>query len=85
MSDRAEHWGFRREQANEVPAGMELAFHWGRHSVGRMSDRMTAGKRMKQACDKRVGGGRGGHGSLLRMCHRGHLPCEDLQEVSKLR
>lgn len=31
VSDVAEHWGLRREQANKVPAGAELPFHWGRH------------------------------------------------------
>lgn len=31
MSDVAEHWGLRGEQANKVPAGVELTFHWGRH------------------------------------------------------
>lgn len=48
MLDVAEHRGFRREQANKVAAGMELTLLCGRHSVGRVSDRMTAGKRMGQ-------------------------------------
>lgn len=49
--------------------------------MGRIADRMTAGKKMKQGCDKTVGGSWGGHGSQRRICHWGHLPCEDLQEV----
>lgn len=47
VSDVAEHWGLKREQANKVPAGAELPFHWG-DTVGRISDRMTAGKRRKR-------------------------------------
>lgn len=47
VSDVAEHWGFRREQANKVPAGMELTSTGG-DTVGRISDGMTAGKRKKR-------------------------------------